>query len=62
MAASETKKCAHPVCTCQLTTEKYCSAECEAMEGTADVERHYASARNQGTGQGAPASAQLARR
>jgi hypothetical protein len=31
------KKCAHPNCSCQ-TTEKYCSAQCEAMEKTADID------------------------
>jgi|HubBroStandDraft_6_1064221.scaffolds.fasta_scaffold25072_3 hypothetical protein len=38
MAASESKKCAHPICTCQVTSEKYCSPQCEAMEDTADVD------------------------
>ena len=38
MAANETKKCAHPVCTCQVTSEKYCSAQCEAMEKIPDVD------------------------
>jgi hypothetical protein len=38
MAASESKKCGHPVCTCQVTSEKYCSPQCEAMEDTADVD------------------------
>jgi hypothetical protein len=32
-----TKKCAHTVCSCQVTEGKYCSAECEAMEDTPDV-------------------------
>ena len=36
--ASESKKCAHPVCTCQVTSEKYCSPQCEAMEETPDVD------------------------
>lgn len=38
MAASESKKCAHPVCTCQVTTEKYCSTQCEAMEEIPDLD------------------------
>jgi hypothetical protein len=35
--ASKAEKCAHPACTC-MTTEKYCSAACEAMEKTPDVD------------------------
>jgi hypothetical protein len=31
------KKCAHPICTCEVTDGKYCSVECEAMEKMADV-------------------------
>ena len=38
MATSETKKCAHPVCACQVTSEKYCSTQCEAMEEVPDVD------------------------
>jgi hypothetical protein len=38
MVASESKKCAHPVCTCQVTSGKYCSTQCEAMEDTPDVD------------------------
>jgi hypothetical protein len=38
MAAGESKKCAHPICTCQVSSEKYCSPQCEAMEDTADVD------------------------
>ena len=38
MAANETKKCAHPICTCQVTSEKYCSTQCEAMEEISDVD------------------------
>ena len=37
MAAKEGKKCAHPVCSCMVTSEKYCSVECEAMEKTPDI-------------------------
>src|SRR5215472_12005703 len=38
MVANETKKCAHPVCTCQVTSEKYCSPQCEAMEEIPDID------------------------
>jgi hypothetical protein len=38
MVSNETKKCAHPVCTCQVTSEKYCSPQCEAMEEIPDVD------------------------
>ena len=38
MAASETKKCAHPICTCQVSSEKYCSPQCEAMEEIPDLD------------------------
>jgi hypothetical protein len=38
----ELKKCAHPVCTCEATTGKYCSAACEAMEKTPDIDCHCA--------------------
>jgi hypothetical protein len=38
MAGNESKKCAHPVCTCQVTSEKYCSPQCEAMEEVSDVD------------------------
>jgi hypothetical protein len=33
-----TKKCEHPICSCQVTDGSYCSAECEAMEETPDVD------------------------
>src|SRR5580692_227539 len=38
MASSETKKCAHPVCTCQVTSEEYCSTQCETMEDMPDLD------------------------
>lgn len=38
MAATESKKCAHPICTCKVTSGKYCSTQCEAMEKTPDVD------------------------
>lgn len=31
------RKCAHPVCTCQVSEGRFCSAECEAMEKVPDV-------------------------
>ena len=31
-------KCAHPVCSCVTTSGKYCSAQCEAMEKTPDID------------------------
>lgn len=33
-----TEKCKHPICSCQVTDGGYCSAECEAMEKTPDVD------------------------
>lgn len=37
--ADPTKKCAHPNCTCQVAAhEKYCSAQCEAMEKMPDID------------------------
>jgi len=38
MASSENKKCAHPICSCKVTSGKYCSTECAAMEKTPDVD------------------------
>jgi hypothetical protein len=32
------KKCAHPVCSCQVTEGEYCSVECETMEKMPDVD------------------------
>jgi metallothionein len=32
------KKCAHPICSCTVTAGKYCSAQCEAMEKTPDID------------------------
>jgi len=40
MAANPAKKCAHPICSCEATTGKFCSAACEAMEKTADIDCH----------------------
>jgi hypothetical protein len=34
------KKCAHPICTCEANTGKYCSAACEAMEEAPDIDCH----------------------
>jgi len=38
MAAKEGKKCAHPVCSCRVTSGEYCSTECAAMEKTPDID------------------------
>jgi hypothetical protein len=38
MASSEGKKCAHPVCSCTVTSGNYCSTECAAMEKTPDID------------------------
>jgi hypothetical protein len=38
MDTAKTDKCAHPVCSCRATTGKYCSAQCEAMEKTPDID------------------------
>ena len=35
--SSKGQKCAHPVCSC-TTIDRYCSAACEAMEKTPDVD------------------------
>ena len=32
------KKCAHPSCSCMVEGEKYCSAQCEAVEETPDID------------------------
>jgi hypothetical protein len=36
--ANEGKKCAHPICSCTVTSGKYCSTQCEAMEETPDID------------------------
>jgi hypothetical protein len=38
--AADGRKCAHLVCSCIVTKGKYCSAECEAMEKTPDIDCH----------------------
>jgi hypothetical protein len=35
---AEGKKCAHPVCSCIVTSGNYCSTQCEAMEKTPDID------------------------
>jgi len=35
---ANTKKCAHPNCSCQISEGKYCSAACEAVEETPDID------------------------
>ena len=49
MASDESKKCAHPVCSCNVTSGKYCSTECEAMEKTPDIALQVPTCRLQGT-------------
>jgi len=38
MAATKAEKCARPVCSCVMTSGKYCSTQCEAMEKTPDID------------------------
>ena len=38
MAPENAVKCAHPVCSCVATSDKYCSTQCEAMEMTPDID------------------------
>jgi len=38
MALAKAEKCAHPVCSCLTTSDKYCSTEREAMEKTPDID------------------------
>ena len=38
MTTAKGLKCAHPVCSCVITSGKYCSTECAAMEKTPDVD------------------------
>jgi hypothetical protein len=38
MADSKDKKCAHPVCSCTVTSGDYCSEACQAMEKTPDID------------------------
>jgi hypothetical protein len=38
MTSGNSKKCAHPVCSCKITSGKYCSTQCEAMEKTPDID------------------------
>jgi hypothetical protein len=38
MADTKGTKCAHPVCTCTVSSGKYCSTQCEAMEKTPDID------------------------
>ncbi len=38
MPTEKARKCAHPNCTCDSGSEKYCSAQCEAMEKTPDID------------------------
>ena len=38
MANTEGKKCAHPICSCTVTSGKYCSTQCETIEKTPDID------------------------
>jgi len=39
MTNEDTKKCAHPPCTCRVPSDsKYCSAQCAAVEETPDID------------------------
>lgn len=38
MATAKSRKCAHPICSCTVTSGRYCSTECEAMEKTPDLD------------------------
>jgi hypothetical protein len=38
METPKGQKCAHPVCSCETTSGKYCSTECAAMEKTPDID------------------------
>ena len=37
-SATDSKKCAHPPCTCIPRSGKYCSAQCEAMEQRPEID------------------------
>ena len=38
MATARGEKCAHPVCSCVITSGKYCSTECAAVEHMSDID------------------------
>jgi hypothetical protein len=39
MGTEDKKKCAHPLCTCGVSSDdKYCSAQCAAMENLVDID------------------------
>jgi len=38
MTDTKAEKCAHPICSCVTSPGKYCSAQCEAMEKTPDID------------------------
>ena len=38
MTTQSANKCAHPPCTCPAKSGKYCSAQCQAMEATPDID------------------------
>ena len=38
MTATKAAKCANSVCSCQTTSGKFCSTQCEAMQKTSDID------------------------
>lgn len=38
METPKAAKCAHPVCSCLVTSGRFCSAQCEAMEKMPDID------------------------
>jgi nucleotide-binding universal stress UspA family protein len=38
MATGDSRKCAHPPCTCTVRSGKYCSAHCEGMEERPEID------------------------
>lgn len=40
METAKLTKCAHPICSCTVTSEKYCSTTCATMEKTPDIDCH----------------------
>jgi hypothetical protein len=38
MTDTQEAKCAHPGCSCESPSEKYCSIECETVAKTPDID------------------------
>lgn len=38
MPSEKANKCAHPNCSCDAGSQKYCSPQCEAMEKTPNID------------------------